>query len=88
MTDSYEIRFVKSFERDVRSLPREIVSVVVGKTLALAEDPRPPQSRKLRGAKDEYRLRVRNYRVFYSVDDAVRLVTVFHVAHRREAYGR
>jgi len=85
--DSYEVRFVKSFERDLRSLPREIIPLIVQTVLKLAEQPRPPQSRKLRGTKDEYRLRIRDYRVFFTIDDRKKLVTVFHVAHRREAYS-
>lgn len=86
MTASYELRFVKSFDRDLRSLPREMVRVVVEKVLRLEEEPRPPQSKKLRGSKNEYRLRVGDYRVFYTITDAERLVTVYHVAHRRDAY--
>jgi len=65
MTGSYELRFVKSFERDLRSLTREMVPTIVERVLKLAEQPRPPQFRKLRGTRDEYRLRVGDYRVFY-----------------------
>ena len=86
MTASYEVRFAKSFPRDLRSLAHEMVPVVVGKVLKSEEDPRPPQSRKLRGTTDEYRLRVGDYRVLYTVADDRRLVMVYHVAHRREAY--
>ena len=86
MTVSYDIRFVKSFERDLRSLSREMVPVIIEKALKLEKEPRPPQSKKLRGSQDEYRLRVGDYRVFYTIDDAEHVVTVFHVAHRREAY--
>ena len=69
MTDSYELEFAKSFERDLRGLPRDLVPTIVDKMLALGRDPRPPQSRKLRGTKDEYRLRVGDYRVFFTIDD-------------------
>ncbi len=86
MTDSYELILVKSFDRDLRSIQREMVPVIVEKVLRLEESPRPPQSKKLRGTKDEYRIRVGDYRVFYTIDDKNRLVTVYHVAHRREAY--
>jgi mRNA interferase RelE/StbE len=83
---SYDIRFAKSFEKDLRGLPRQTIPVIVEKTFRLAEDPRPVQSRKLRGTNDEYRLRIGNYRVFYTIDDKQKVVTVYHVAHRREAY--
>lgn len=83
---SYEIEFVKSFERDIRSLPRQFAPNIVEKTFKLADEPRPPQVRKLRGTKNEYRLRVGDYRVFFTIDDDAHRIVVFHVAHRREAY--
>ena len=52
----------------------------------LASDPRPRQSHKLSGSENSYRLRVGDYRVLYQVDDDARLVTIFKVGHRREAY--
>lgn len=55
--------------------------------LALADEPRPRGSRKLSG-RDEYRVRVGNYRVVYAVDDETRLVEVLKVAHRREVYRK
>ena len=86
MTGSYDIRFAKSYEKDLRGLPRQMIPVVVEKTLRLIDNPRPLQSRKLRGTDDEYRLRIGNYRVFYTIDDKLNVITVYHVAHRREAY--
>jgi len=56
------------------------------KILALAEDPRPPGCKKLRGYKDQWRIRVGDWRVLYAVDDAVKLVSITRVAHRREVY--
>ncbi len=56
------------------------------KILALAEDPSPPGCKKLRGYKDQWRIRVGDWRVLYAVDDAVKLVSITRVAHRREVY--
>jgi mRNA interferase RelE/StbE len=56
------------------------------KILALAENPRPPGCKKLRGYKDQWRIRVGDWRVLYAVDDAVKLVSITRVAHRREVY--
>ena len=39
--DFYEIRFVKSFERDLRSLPREVIPIVLDDVLKLDGQPRP-----------------------------------------------
>ncbi len=54
---------------------------------ARADDPRPRNSRKLRG-RESLRLRVGDYRVIYEVDDNRQVVTVFQVGHRRDIYRR
>jgi mRNA interferase RelE/StbE len=54
---------------------------------ALARDPRPRGATKLAG-RDDYRIRVGNYRIVYAVDDAQRLVVVARIAHRRDVYRR
>lgn len=51
----------------------------------LAGEPRPSGVRKLEG-RDEYRIRVGDYRVMYEIEDAVLIVVVLRVAHRRGAY--
>jgi mRNA interferase RelE/StbE len=51
----------------------------------LAVNPRPPGAVKLAG-RDDFRVRVGDYRVVYAVDDSERLVIVARVAHRREVY--
>ncbi|MBV9946992.1 MAG: type II toxin-antitoxin system RelE/ParE family toxin [Myxococcales bacterium] len=50
----------------------------------LADDPRPNGSEKLAGGELEYRVRVGDYRVNYSIHDAVLLVFVLRIGHRRE----
>ena len=54
---------------------------------ALAADPRPPGAATLAG-RDDYRVRVGDYRIVYAVDDAARAVIVAQIAHRREVYRR
>jgi mRNA interferase RelE/StbE len=53
---------------------------------ALADDPRPPGVRKMRGADRQYRIRVGDYRVIYEIHDDVLLVLVIEVGNRREVY--
>jgi mRNA interferase RelE/StbE len=44
------------------------------------------QTEKLAGAHDAYRLRVGDYRVLYTIDDRIRRVVIYRIAHRRESY--
>jgi mRNA interferase RelE/StbE len=52
----------------------------------LAEDPRPVGSTKLQGSDNLYRIRVSDYRVIYAIQDAVLIVLVVEIGHRREVY--
>jgi len=53
---------------------------------ALAESPRPPGCVKLQGPEELYRVRVGDYRIVYQIQDAVLVVLVVEVGHRREIY--
>lgn len=53
---------------------------------SLLENPRPQGAKKLAGSRQDWRVRVGDYRILYEVDDGGRLVTVWRIAHRREAY--
>ena len=54
---------------------------------ALAADPRPHGAAKLAG-RDDYRIRIGDYRIVYAIDDQERLVVVARIAHRRDVYRR
>jgi len=66
-------------------LPALIHARISRKILLLEDNPRPKGAKKLSG-REEYRLRVGNYRVLYTIDDMGHAVTVFAVGHRREVY--
>jgi mRNA interferase RelE/StbE len=48
--------------------------------------PRPPGVVKMHGSEGYYRLRVGDYRVVYAIEDAVLLVLVVRIGHRRDVY--
>lgn len=83
----YELRIKQSAKREIESLPRHDRQRVVAKIEALADAPRPEGCRRLTG-QDLYRIRQGNHRIIYEVKDAVLLVHVVRVAHRREVYDR
>ena len=53
---------------------------------SLENDPRPPGCVKLQGEEELYRVRVGDYRIVYQVRDAVLVVLVVQMGHRREIY--
>ena len=82
---SYELSVRKSVGKDLAPIPRRDVQRIIAAIQALADDPRPPQSRKLTGA-EKYRLRCGVYRVLYEIQDAILVVCVVKVGHRKDVY--
>ncbi|NNN02971.1 MAG: type II toxin-antitoxin system RelE/ParE family toxin [Acidimicrobiaceae bacterium] len=82
---TYEIEFRPAALRELRKIERSTQPRIQGAIALLAQDPRPPSSRQLRG-RDGYRLRVGDYRIIYTVDDGVLLIVVITIGHRREVY--
>jgi mRNA interferase RelE/StbE len=82
----YEILIERTAERDLKSLPAGIFKRLVSRINALPENPRPPGSHKLAGSKNDWRIRVGDYRVVYDIDDPRKRARIFRVRHRREVY--
>jgi len=81
----YELRLRKSVSKDLDPIPKRDVQRIIAAIQALADDPRPPQSKKLSGA-EKYRLRCGVYRVLYEIQDDVLVVCIVKVGHRRDVY--
>jgi mRNA interferase RelE/StbE len=84
----YSLEIMHSAQKELDALDDPLFARIDRKILALAEDPRPVGSKKLKGYRDFWRVRVGDWRVVYIVDDAAKLVSITRVAHRREVYER
>jgi mRNA interferase RelE/StbE len=82
----YRVLLERSAERDLGRLSSEVHDRVITAIQSLAANPRPPGCRKLAGSKSDWRIRVGDYRVIYEIADAIRVVRVNRVRHRREVY--
>lgn len=84
---TYRVEFLPAAEKELSKLPRAVQRATIERIEALALDPRGPGTRKLEGADDLYRVKVRkDYRAIYAIEDRVLVVLVIRVRHRREAY--
>ena len=81
----YTVVIGRSAGRQLKALSTEVARRIGQRLRALADAQHPAQSKRLRGS-DNYRLRVGDYRVIYSVDDEAQQVTILAVAHRRDVY--
>jgi mRNA interferase RelE/StbE len=55
---------------------------------SLASSPSPSGCKKLRSGDCEWRLRVGDWRVVYTIDDGKSLVEVTRIRHRSDVYQR
>ena len=84
---SYTLRFERAAQKALQKKihPRDAARIREALE-ALADDPYPHQSLKLRD-REGYRLRVGDYRVIYDVDESEKVVTILQVGHRQGVYG-
>ena len=82
----YSLEIKQSAQKELDALADRMFARVDAKILMLADNPRPPGCKKLRGYEDHWRIRIGDYRVVYILNDAARTITITHVAHRREVY--
>ena len=85
---NYSLVIARSAQKELDALDEPLFARIDRKILALADDPRPLGSKKLKGYKDAWRIRVGNWRVVYIINDPAKLVTVTRIAHRRDVYER
>lgn len=83
----YRIELRPAAVRALRKLDPPVARRLQAAIALLAEDPRPPASRPLRG-RPAWRVRVGDYRVIYTIEDDVLLVVVVTLGHRRDVYDR
>jgi mRNA interferase RelE/StbE len=88
MQARYEVRLERGAARAWNALTPKEHGQIGRRLHALAENPRPPGSRKLSGELEGYRLAAGEFRILYEVDDKAKIVTVYRIAPRAIAYRR
>ncbi len=83
---SFKIEFKGVVEKEIRRMPRELISNVLDSIEKLSEEPVPHQAIKLMGVAATYRLRIGDYRIIYQVDKKSKTIVIHHIRHRREVY--
>lgn len=81
----YRLNISRSAIKEFEELPGSVIERVREKIRSLSFEPRPPGSKKLRGRRD-WRVRVGDYRILYTIDDSLRVVDVAAIRHRSKAY--
>ena len=70
----YSLEIKQSAQKELDQLDDKVFIQIDRKLLALAENPRPAGCKKLKGYKDQWRIRAGDWRVLYIIDDAAKLM--------------
>jgi mRNA interferase RelE/StbE len=81
----WRIVFARTSEKELAKLSSEIQLRVARAIRSLEQNPIPPSAKRLKG-REEFRLRVGDYRVLYTLQHEDNLVTISAIGHRREVY--
>lgn len=85
--EKYKLKLKKSAQKELASLPKKDLKLVLKAIEELAENPRGLNSKKLSGD-EKYRRRVGKYRVLYEIHDDILIIFVVKVAHRKDVYQK
>jgi mRNA interferase RelE/StbE len=83
---SYSVFLAPAAERQLKKLPPQIKTQLVPVLKALANDPRPPGAKKLKGSEDIWRIRKGSYRILYEINDRELTVLALRIDHRKQVY--
>ncbi|HEX3010170.1 MAG TPA: type II toxin-antitoxin system RelE/ParE family toxin [Bacteroidales bacterium] len=81
----YKVFIEKAVFKRLRSIPEKDYQKIMISIAGLANDPRPPGYKKLKG-RPGYRIREGNYRIIYEINDRILTVTVVEAGDRKDIY--
>jgi mRNA interferase RelE/StbE len=82
----YQITFAQSARRELDRLDRPIARRVLQSIEKLAANSRPSGCVKLVGSRNDWRIRIGDWRVIYTIDDEKKVIDIAAIRHRSDAY--
>lgn len=82
---TYRVVITKKASKAIAGLMPKQADRITTAIHALADDPRPAGCKKLAG-NDQWRIRIGDFRVLYTIADDELIVSVVRVGNRREVY--
>ncbi len=82
---TYKVRLERKAQKNLAKVAEPYYSNIKTAILDLGKNPRPPGCIKLKG-RDAFRIRIANYRIIYEIQDAILLVDVVDLGHRKDIY--
>jgi mRNA interferase RelE/StbE len=82
----YNVQIMPQGQKDLDDFSGKLLLKFQDIILGLYDEPRPEKAKKLKGSVSSWRIRSGDYRILYEIDDSRKLVKVYRIAHRKEAY--
>ncbi len=83
---AYQVLLSKAARKQLNTLPVFIHNKIIEDIAALANTPRPPGCKKLKGQKNAWRIRIGDYRIIYEIEDKQLRILVIAIGHRKDIY--
>ncbi len=83
---TFTVYIEKNVYKDLERIPKELLENFFGIVQGLQLNPWPSGVKKLVGSINKYRLRMGDYRIFYTIDHKNKHVIIIMVRHRKEVY--
>lgn len=81
----YKVLLTRNAEKQLDKIDASQLGPIVIALKQLETDPRPNGCKKLKG-RNGYRVRAGNYRIIYEIFDAVLIIEVIAIGHRKDIY--
>ncbi|KAF0134119.1 MAG: RelE/StbE family addiction module toxin [Candidatus Saganbacteria bacterium] len=81
----YHIEITNGAEKELFKYNAKLQDRLINKIRGLASNPRFFGSKKLLSSTN-YRIRVGDYRIIYSIDDAKKIIKILDIGHRKDIY--
>lgn len=83
---AYSIQFTPAARRQFTRLDPSVQQRIGAAIDGLAENPRPPGAKKLKGSENLWRIRAGDYRIIYQIHDRELVVVIVTIGHRSDVY--
>jgi mRNA interferase RelE/StbE len=83
---SYQVFVKPAAQRQLKKLTLAVQKDLIALIESLSDEPRPSGCKKLKQRQNQYRVRLGDYRIIYSIEDLSLIVRVIKVGHRRDIY--
>lgn len=84
----YKIKISSKAEKQLNKLSIDEIKLIKESVNKLENNPRPIYSKKLKNRNEIYRLKIKKFRVLYSIHKNILIIHVLKILKRKEAYSK